>query len=102
MRVMCTLPNASTDIGGVRFQSIGGNMISEEISDEQGARFLSIDGFSECQDRTADEGMTKSVTPTSGLVRGHEQNDEEDLSVPEQKESSTTETLQGRKTGKKK
>lgn len=45
MKVICTLPNASELISGVRFVSHAEGMISEEISDEVGARFLRISGY---------------------------------------------------------
>jgi hypothetical protein len=48
MRVICTHPNASGNISGVTFvRHESGDMVSEEISTEQGARFLTIDGFHE-------------------------------------------------------
>ena len=46
MRVICTLPNASEEISGVKFTRLeNGHVLSEEISDEAGARFLSIPGY---------------------------------------------------------
>lgn len=45
-RVICTLPNASTLISGVKFEPhAGGGMISENISDEKAKRFASIPGY---------------------------------------------------------
>lgn len=45
MKVICTLPNASDLISGVRFVSHAQGMISEEISDEKAAAFLGIPGY---------------------------------------------------------
>lgn len=46
-RVVCTLPNASHLINGVRFASLGedGGMLSEELSDADAAAFLNIPGY---------------------------------------------------------
>ena len=45
-RVICDLPNASDEIGGVKFHPLeDGGRISDEISDEQAARFASIPGY---------------------------------------------------------
>jgi hypothetical protein len=46
MRITCTLPYASDDINGVKFaESEGGVKVSDEISDETAAQFLSIPGY---------------------------------------------------------
>lgn len=45
MRVSCSLPNASTEINGVRFCREKGVMVSEEIDAVLGAIFLSIPGY---------------------------------------------------------
>jgi hypothetical protein len=44
-QVICKLPNASEEISGVKFTAHDGGMLSEEISDEQAARFASIPGY---------------------------------------------------------
>jgi hypothetical protein len=44
-RVLCSLPNASTLINGVRFASVPDGMLSEEISDEAAAAFAAIRGY---------------------------------------------------------
>jgi hypothetical protein len=44
-RVICTLPNCSTRISGTAFTVDRGQAISEEISDEEAARFASIPGY---------------------------------------------------------
>ena len=44
-KVLCTLPNASNLINGVRFASVPDGMLSEEISDDVAANFASIPGY---------------------------------------------------------
>lgn len=44
-RVLCTLPNASDTINGVRFTADRGQMVSDEISDAQAAAFTAIPGY---------------------------------------------------------
>ena len=46
-RVICALPNASTNINGVEYvPHKGGTMISaEELSDEQVAAFCEVEGY---------------------------------------------------------
>lgn len=44
-QVICTLTNASSLISGVSFSTCDEGMISEEISDEVAARFLTIGGY---------------------------------------------------------
>lgn len=44
-KVICILPNASDEISGVKFSSHDLGKISDELSDEQFQRFLSIDGY---------------------------------------------------------
>lgn len=44
-RVICELPNASAEIGGVKFTEDRGQMISEEIDDAAAERFARIPGF---------------------------------------------------------
>lgn len=46
MRVRCTLPNASDEISGVKFAAhASGGKVSEEISEQAAAVFLSIPGY---------------------------------------------------------
>lgn len=49
-QVICTLPNASEEISGVKFTAVEGGMLSEDISDEQAAHFLSIKGYEPAED----------------------------------------------------
>lgn len=47
-KVICTLPNASDEISGVKFSKHPdreGAMVSENISEDQAAHFLSIAGY---------------------------------------------------------
>lgn len=44
-KVICTLPNASTLINGVKFIEHEAGVISEDISDEVAAAFASITGY---------------------------------------------------------
>ena len=46
MRVLCTLPNASTEIDGVAFSAVDGGMLSDDVDDAVGNRWLTIPGFS--------------------------------------------------------
>ena len=48
MRVVCTIPNASENMSGIAFtRQPSGTLLSDEISEDQGARLLTIPGFSE-------------------------------------------------------
>lgn len=44
-KILCTLPNASTEISGVKFAAHANGMLSEEITDEVAAGFTSIPGY---------------------------------------------------------
>lgn len=44
-KVLCTLPNASEEISGVKFVAHEKGMLSEDISDEIAADFASIPGY---------------------------------------------------------
>ena len=46
MRVLCTLPNASTEIDGVAFSPVDGGMLSDDVDEAVGHRWLTIPGFS--------------------------------------------------------
>ena len=51
MRVICTRPNASTEINGVKFTPTkdGTGVISDEVSEEVAALFLSIPGYHDAE-----------------------------------------------------
>lgn len=45
-KIICTLPNASDEISGVKFSRLNGDqLISEDISADQAELFLSIPGY---------------------------------------------------------
>lgn len=44
-KVLCSLPNASTEIGGVQFTKHANGMLSEDVSAEVAARFAAIRGY---------------------------------------------------------
>jgi hypothetical protein len=44
-KVICTLPNASESINGVKFVADRGQMISEDVADDVAAHFVSIPGY---------------------------------------------------------
>lgn len=44
-KVICTLPNASEEISGVKFNQVDGGMLSEDVADDVAARFASIKGY---------------------------------------------------------
>lgn len=44
-KVLCVLPNASEEIGGIKFTQHANGMLSEDISDEQAHRLASIPGY---------------------------------------------------------
>lgn len=54
-KVLCTLPNASEEISGVKFVTHADGMVSEEISDEVAENFLSIPGYLPLVDSKAAE-----------------------------------------------
>lgn len=45
MKILCKLPNAATEINGVKFVAHELGMISEEIKEEVAAAFLKIEGY---------------------------------------------------------
>lgn len=56
-KIICTLPNASEEISGVKFISHKDGMISEEISKEKADAFLEIKGYNLAEEKPA---MTKA------------------------------------------
>lgn len=66
-RVICTLPNASTNISGVEFSALDlvGGMISEEIDEAVAARFASINGY-----RLATDDEEKALGKPERATRG--------------------------------
>jgi hypothetical protein len=76
-KVICTLPNASEEINGVKFVSHKDGMISEEIKEDVAALFLSIPGY-----------------VAAGAKGGKKEKEQKDAS-PEATASETTETTAG-------
>lgn len=44
-KILCTLPNASDEISGVKFVTHANGMLSEDVSDDVAEVFLSIPGY---------------------------------------------------------
>lgn len=59
-QVLCTLPNASEEISGVKFVSHAKGMLSEEISDDVAADFASIPGYELVSNAPAGDTKTES------------------------------------------
>lgn len=55
-KVLCTLPNASEEIGGIKFVAHANGMLSEDLSDEQAARLASIQGYEIVGGKAPDAG----------------------------------------------
>lgn len=55
-KVLCTLPNASEEIGGIKFSKHAKGMLSEDISDEQATRLVSIPGYEIVGGKAPDSG----------------------------------------------
>lgn len=55
MEVTCTRQNAPTEISGVKFiQNEDGSVFAANVSTEDAAAFEGIDGFTICEDGTAE------------------------------------------------
>lgn len=68
-RVVCTLPYASDEISGVKFSpGDAGSMLSEEISDDAAARFLSIPGYEPYVDESAEKGEKDALLERAQAV----------------------------------
>ena len=71
-RVICELPNASGEISGIKFTEDRGQMISEEITEEQAEQFAKINGY-------------KVVSPKRGKQAESEAPEQADEELVEQK-----------------
>lgn len=58
-QVICSLPNASTLINGVKFIEHEAGVISEEISDEAAAEFARIKGYVIAGEKAVDDELVK-------------------------------------------
>ena len=57
--VTCTLPNASTEIDGVKFDESPEGMVSEPVADDVAARFATIKGYAVADAPNPDAGAQK-------------------------------------------
>lgn len=65
-RVICNLDNAGDEISGVKFYPLeDGGKVSDEISDEQAALFLSISGYEDYEGAAPPSAEPKVPPPTS-------------------------------------
>ena len=68
-KVLCKLPNASELINGVKFAQSGKlGMLSEDISDEHAAYFLSIKGYVAVKESAATAAPTPAPTTATSPV----------------------------------
>lgn len=76
-RVICTLPNASDNINGFKFESCDAGVLSEDLPDEAAELFLSIPGYEPYVDESAAkadllaraQAVGLKVVPQWGLTR---------------------------------
>lgn len=54
VQVLCTRPNASGEISGVKFTKHEKGMLSEEITEQQAAHFLAVKGYVRLGDEDGD------------------------------------------------
>lgn len=75
MRVLCTCPNASVRINGVRFFPVEGGMVSEDIPEAVAAGFMAIPGYRAIVEPPDDVAVAMAVaeethsTPEAPRVR---------------------------------
>lgn len=70
-RVICDLPNASTEISGVKFHKLDdGGLISDEISQEQAELFASIPGYTIDEDGNEPPKVEAKPAPTARKAGG--------------------------------
>lgn len=50
-KVLCTLPNASDEISGVKFSAAAGGVVSEDIAQDVADGFLAIPGYELVSDK---------------------------------------------------
>ena len=68
-KVICTLPNASEEISGVKFTAVEDGMLSEDISDEQADHFLSIPGYKPADGGEDSKKSAEAAARAALLVR---------------------------------
>jgi hypothetical protein len=59
-KILCTLPNASAEINGVKFSPAEGGMLSDDMTAEQAESFLSIPGYVAHKEDPAAEARHKA------------------------------------------
>lgn len=70
-KVLCKLPNASTNINGVRFVTHRDGMISEEIDDAVALAFAEIPGYFIHDPKAAEgQGQQSNQQPPAGSPAG--------------------------------
>jgi hypothetical protein len=67
-KVICTLPNASTEINGVKFVSHKLGMISEDVDDEVATGFATIQGYHHYDPKT--KGIIAPAGPATAETAG--------------------------------
>lgn len=115
MRVLCTIPTASTNISGIAFaRHATGHMVSEEISDEQAARFLNVEGFRELEQTVPGDVEPASQEPADEAKTDDDDaedddetedldaDDDEDVEPDDASKEPTTARVPVRKSGAKK
>lgn len=63
-KVLCTLPNASEEINGVKFTSHAKGMVSENVADDVAAAFAEVPGYEivgESKKTDADEAAARAA-----------------------------------------
>lgn len=69
-RVICNLPNASTEISGVKFHPLDdGGLVSDEIDAELAATFLSIPGYESYDAPVPEPVKVEPATPPAPRTR---------------------------------
>ena len=97
MRVFCSSPNCSESVSGVRFTpgEQGGvkGMVSADISDEEGARFLTIPGYEAYTGKQ--EATSKPSSPPAGGDGGEQADGNQTASGSESPEGGNKEKAAG-------
>lgn len=65
-KLLCTLPNASEEIGGVKFVAAKGGMLSEDVSEEVATRFAGIPGYEIVGDGSGGQSTKTANTGGAG------------------------------------
>lgn len=68
-KVLCTLPNASDEISGVKFVTHAKGMLSEDVADEVAAAFTTIPGYELVGAKGPDDSDDDSAEKDALLAR---------------------------------